>query len=188
MLVFPSNPDPEETSPRQDETFIGLITQHQKSILGFLVALVPSITDAEDILQRTNLVLWRKREQYEPHTNFKAWAFAIARWEALSFLKECKRGGWLIFNDKLADLVAERMAGFPDSKVNAIPDSLRQCMAKLSDSNRRLLQERYSNNLSLKQCAELFDRSEGSLKVTLHRLRIALRRCISKYPQTRSSS
>ncbi len=42
--------------------------------------------------------------------------------------------------------------------------------------------------MSLKECAELFDRSEGGLKVTLHRLRISLRRCISKFSNTPTSS
>lgn len=181
MLAFPSNSDPDDTPSKDDEIFVGMITRHQKAILAYLVTLVPRIADAEDILQRCNLVLWRKRQQFEPGTNFKAWAFAIARWEALAFLKESKRQQWLVFNDELASLVAERMATLPDSRIDSMPDSLRRCLGKLSESHRQLLLERYSKGRSLKECAERFDRSESGLKVTLHRLRVSLRRCISKY-------
>lgn len=188
MFAIPASYPPEDRPSGDGEAFVGLITQNQRSILGFLITLVPSAADAEDILQRTNLVLWRKRDQFEPGTNFKAWAFAIARWEALAFLKHSKKQGWLIFNDELAAKVAERMASVPDSQVHAMPDSLQHCLSKLSEAHRQLILERYSSGLSLRECSEKFDRSERGLKVTLHRLRITLRRCISKYTPSRTRS
>ncbi|MBK1827224.1 sigma-70 family RNA polymerase sigma factor [Haloferula rosea] len=181
MFAVPSSPDQGPASSPDDGEFVALMTRNQKSILAFLVALVPRVADAEDILQRTNLVLWRKRQQFELGTNFKAWAFAIARWEALAFLRESRRQGWLVFNDELASLVAERMASLPDSQIDSMPDSLRHCLGQLSESHRQLVFERYSRGLSLRECSERFDRSEQGLKVTLHRLRITLRRCVSKF-------
>ena len=188
MFALPRENDPENAHSDREEAFIGLVTRAQKPIFGFLMALVPRAEDAEDILQRTNVAMWRKRMEYEPGTNFKAWAFAFARWESRAFMSETKRKGWLVYNDDLAALVAERMSAIPDTRTDSMPDSLLHCLGKLSAKHRQLVLERYSSELSLKECAQLFDRSESGLRVTLHRLRITLRRCVSKYMDTSNLS
>jgi len=168
---------------RQMEELVGLITRHQVSLLAFLHAVVPNATDAEDLLQRVNLVLWRKREQFEAGTNFKAWAFSVARWEARAFFKERKRQDWLVFNDELTDLVAGRLASLPDVGVQSQPEALQHCLGRLSAPHRRLILDRYQSDRSIKDCAESVGRSEQGLRVTLHRIRIALRSCMDRYLQ-----
>jgi RNA polymerase sigma-70 factor, ECF subfamily len=188
MFALPNDAQPDEMPSQDDEAFIVLITRSQRPILAFLMALVPNLSDAEDILQRTNLVIWRKRSLFQPGTNFKAWAFSIARWEALAFRKESRREDWLIYNEELASIISERMANIPDTSINSMSDSLRHCLGQLSTHHRQLITERYSRGLSLREISERYDRSESGLKVTLHRLRISLRRCVSKYtpPQAKS--
>ena len=181
MFPLPASPDPSDEPPHQEEEFVSLITRNQRVILGFLMTLVPGSNDAEDILQRTNLVLWRKRDQFQIGTNFKAWAFAIARWEALAFFKESKRHSWLVFNDELTELVAAQMAVIPEKQLDTMPEALGHCLGKLSQTHREMILERYSRGQRLRECSKIFNRSESSLKVTLHRLRTTLRRCISQY-------
>ena len=176
--------DPNDFSEQAEETYISLVTRHQTSILAYLLTLVPSPSDADDILQRANIVLWRKRAQFQIGTNFKAWAFSIARWEALAFLKERKRENWLVFNDEVASLVADRMSSTPDPAVDLYPEALRCCLGRLSAAHRRLILDRYQMGRSLADCARRSGRTENSLKVTLHRIRITLRRCISRRLQS----
>lgn len=166
------------------EELVGLITRHQVSLLAFLHSVVPNATDAEDLLQRVNLVLWRKREQFEAGTNFKAWAFSVARWEARAFFKERKRQDWLVFNDELTTLIAERLASLPDAGVQSQPEALQHCLGRLSAPHRRLILDRYQAGRTIKDCAERAGRSEQGLRVTLHRIRIALRLCMDRQLQT----
>ena len=77
-----------------DGAYVTLLTQHQVNIQAFITSLLPGDPDIEDVLQRTNIVLWNKREQFEQNTNFKAWAFSIARWETKAWLTEKKRKDW----------------------------------------------------------------------------------------------
>lgn len=172
-----SNPDPDREA--REESFVALITRHQTTLLAYLLALVPNPPDAEDILQRANVVIWRKRDQFEPGTNFRAWAFSVSRWEALAFFKERKRENWLVFDEGLAGLVGDKLAAIPDGESDAMLEALRNCLGRLSDSHRGMILDRYQSGRSLKDCAKRFNRSENGLKVTLHRIRIELRRCIS---------
>jgi RNA polymerase sigma-70 factor (ECF subfamily) len=187
MLRSVKNPYSDEAAqPRgrddraHSEEFVALITRHQVALLAFLLSIIPSQQDAEDILQRTNIVLWRKRDQFQPGTNFKAWAFTVARWESLAFLKERKRSNWLVFNDELTSIVSERLASIPDADLQTQPQALAECLARLSETNRRLILDRYQTGRSIKECAERAGRSEQGLRVTLHRIRTALRHCITR--------
>ena len=187
MQPHPYNGPPDPNSRRREaveEEFVELITRSQTPLLAFLLSIIPRHADAEDVLQRTNVVLWRKREQFEMGTNFKAWAFATARWEALAYTKESKRKGWLVFNDELVELIGERLASVPDAEIKMYSVELRNCLNGLSSKHRRLILDRYQAGQSLKDCAKRFGRSEVGLRVTLHRLRITLRRCINKHLQT----
>jgi RNA polymerase sigma-70 factor (ECF subfamily) len=70
-----------------ESEFVLLITSHQAAIYAYVLTLLPDRVAAQDILQETNLVLCRKRDEFEPGTNFKAWAFSIAYWQTMAHLK-----------------------------------------------------------------------------------------------------
>ncbi len=159
---------------------MALLTQHQRVLLAFLLGLVPKREDAEEIRQRTNVVLWRKREDFTLGTSFRSWAFTVARWEARGFLREKGRKSWLVYDDEVAGLLADRLASLPVPAIGDRAIALRKCLGGLSKDHRKLLVARYDEGLSFQECAERFGRSEGGLRVTLHRLKIALRRCVVK--------
>ena len=165
-----------------DEAFVRLLTETQSELLAYVLCVAPADRDAEDIVQRCNIVLWRKRESFEPGTNFKAWAFAVARWEILAVMKERRSRDWLVFEDEIAELVGDHMAHLPDETVASISrgESLRNCLDRLSAAHRSLVIERYAEGWSVEECAKRHRRSAAGLRVTLHRLRHALRRCISQ--------
>lgn len=171
---------PDDGSTDPSEEFVALLTQHQRVLLAFILGLVPRRDDAEEIRQRTNVILWRKREDFELGTSFRSWAFTVARWEARGFLREKGRSSWLVYDDEVASLLADRLASLPVPAVGQRAIALRKCLGSLSREHRRLIVARYQEGLSFRECAERFERSEGGLRVTLHRLRTLLRRCVVK--------
>lgn len=68
------------------------ISQHQAALLAYILTLYPDRSEAHDILQETNVVLWQKVGEFQVGTNFKAWAFRIAYLQTLAHLKRIKRG------------------------------------------------------------------------------------------------
>ena len=171
---------PEDGAPDPSEEFVSLLTQHQRVLLAFILGLVPDRSHAEEIRQRTNIVLWRKRADFQSGTSFRSWAFPVARWEARGFITELGRKSWLVYDDEVANLLADRLASLPNPTLGKRGDALRKCLANLGEEHRRLILARYQQGLSFRECASRFHRSEAGLRVTLHRLKTALRRCIVK--------
>lgn len=158
--------------------FVAQLTSHQPALHAFLTSLLPGESAVDDILQQTNVVLWEKRASFEPGSNFKAWAFTVARWQARAWLTTQKRRNWLVFDDELADALSARFeAAAPEESSDSLT-ALRHCLGKLRESDRLLLLSHYQHGKSLQKCAQLFDRTANSLKVALFRLRAGLRRCI----------
>ena len=170
----------EDSSGEDDEAMMVLIATHQSSLKAFLRSLIPVGGDVDDVLQRANLVIWRKRAQFELGSNFKAWSFAVARWEALSYLKERKRESWLLYDSELAALVEKEMSDREESPWDDYREDLVGCLAKLSKPHQGLIHDRYGLGMSLAECSGKWEKSEGGLRVTLHRLRASLRECLQR--------
>ncbi|MFD2160395.1 sigma-70 family RNA polymerase sigma factor [Rubritalea tangerina] len=168
-----------ESSIPQAAPLVSLLTEHQADLWAYIITQMPGSPDVADVLQKTNLTIWTKQSEFTPGTNFRAWAFTIARFEILAHLKKHKRGNWLVFSDELIEVMGTETA-------EAIPDTstrlhlLEQCMGKLRQSHRELVNQRYMSADGLARYAASVGRSESSLYVTLHRVRATLRKCIEK--------
>ena len=49
---------------RDTEEFIELLTGAQSAVFGYIMSLVHDPTRAQDVLQETNITLWRKFQEY----------------------------------------------------------------------------------------------------------------------------
>ena len=165
-------------NPASDPAFISELTGHQEVMHAFLISLLPGVPDVDDILQRTNLVLWEKRTQFAAGTSFKSWALAVTYWEARAWMTERKRGDWLVIDDDLAQQIVSRIEAQPHQAANNADSALRACLAKLRDDDRLLVLSHHQHDKSLQECGRIFKRSPESLSVSLVRIRAALRRCI----------
>ena len=165
------------TSPSAE--FVSLLTEHQADLWAFIITQLPGSPDVGDVLQKTNLTLWNKQSDFQPGTDFRAWALATARFEVLAHLKKHKRGNWLVFNDELLDTIAtEAPETIPESSTRL--NLLEQCLQKLRPNHRELLTHRYQSKEGLDVYSRQSGRSVSSLSVTLHRIRATLRKCINE--------
>ena len=98
--------DADTAEVRRGEQFMALYSGHQRRLYLYTMTLLPASVDAEDVLQETNLVLWRKFDQYQPGTNFFAWACRITRYEVLKYRERRARAARLLDPD-VFDQLAE---------------------------------------------------------------------------------
>ena len=175
------NNEPEDRHSPEEEQVVGLIASNQSALLAHAIALMPNHSDAEDMLQRTNIILWRKRDRFKLGTNFGAWAFTVMRLEARKFYSKRKEKNWLIFDDEVASMVGDHLAEMPFRESSVRAEALRMCLNRLSVPHRQLVLDRYQAELTVAECASKMERSEGGLRVTIHRLRSTLRKCVEKY-------
>lgn len=172
------NENPEAS--RHLTEFVRLLTDHQAAIRGYIRVLIPNEFDIRDVLQNTNLFLWEKRDTFEPGSNFKAWAFAVARFRAMEHLKKLKRENRLVFDSELIELIdADCHEPWSDSMEREF-NALEHCLQLLNTKDRALIDARYSSRTPLAEYAARDGRSEASLRVILCRLRGILRACMDK--------
>lgn len=170
----------EAPDPLPDESsFVAELTAHQGVLLAYLTSLLPGESELDDILQSANIVIWKNRAQFEPGTSFKAWALSVAYWQARAWMTKRKRKSWLLFDDELTQSITDRFTTQPDLGPSASSTALRQCLGKLKEKDRLLILSHHQHDKSLDECSRIFNRPADSLKVSLCRIRAALRRCVN---------
>ena len=170
----------------QENEFVRQLTDVQSALRLYVRALMPGDPAAADVAQLANTRIWEKRADFTPGSNFKAWSFAIARFEVLSQRKRQARDARLIFSDGLDEVMADEIASLSEEQDRR-QQALKTCLGKLKAGERALLMHRYHEEAPLKAFAEQSGRSLGGLKVTLHRLRASLQACIRKTLSTAQS-
>jgi len=171
-------------NPQQLEGFVQRLTDHQSRIWAFVLAVVGKADLAQEILQETNLVLWRKAEEYDPSRPFWPWAKAVARNQVLAAWERMSRDR-LVFDPAVMGRIAARYADEPaDEKGDLRQLALISCIGKLPPGQRDLLDARYCRQVAVKRLAEQAGRSVSGLAVTLHRIRRALADCIDRTLET----
>ena len=165
---------------KEMQRFSSLLIDHQELLRSYIITQLPGSPDVRDVLQEVNIVLWEKQKSFRPGTNFGAWACTVARYKVLEHRrKEARRSGFLVFNEELSGLLAAEIQEREPELLEEQRWALEQCLAKLSPSNRRMLQARYdSSGGALERLAADTGRSNESLRVTLCRIRSSVRRCI----------
>ncbi len=157
--------------------YVQLVTRHQRDIYGFIRAMIPNASTADDLLQETNIALLKAAGRFKRGADFMPWATRIAYNKAIDHLRREKRHRGLIFNSELADKIAERIGSEPLASPARI-HALETCLAKLSPHDRDLLEARYQGNGTVRDIAREVQRSESALQNHFGKLREMLRHCI----------
>ena len=89
------NPDQTASNPADQQEFLRVFLANEREILRYVVALVPNLGDAQEIVQQTAVALWEKFDDYDRSRPFAPWACRFAlnvtrqwmarrqRWKAL---------------------------------------------------------------------------------------------------------
>ena len=122
------------------EEFVRLFSKGQLRILGFVHTLVANLPEAEDILQETSAILWKKWPEFEKDRDFVKWACGIARFEVFRMLRENKRRTLYLsvaVLNQIADVAmakADHSQEFEDSRV-----ALAACLRQLQEAEQNFI-------------------------------------------------
>ncbi|TWT99481.1 RNA polymerase sigma factor [Botrimarina colliarenosi] len=155
--------------------FVQLLTKAQLGLLRYITTLVGDPDAASNILQNTNLLLWKKADEFEMGTNFDAWATKIAYWQVKAFVRDRGRDRH-VFSEQLIVQLAEDSQELHDMDMTI--HLLRTCLQSLPGKNRELVSMRYNLGLSIQQLSSRLGKSPSAIKGSLLRARRALRDCI----------
>jgi RNA polymerase sigma-70 factor, ECF subfamily len=159
-----------------DDQLVQLIANCQRGLFLYICGLLFSADLAEDVLQETNLVLWKKRAEYQSGTNFYAWACQIAFYEVCKARDTLRRR-----MPAFSDLFLRRMAPPLEAIVktpNHLQEYLRECMGALADRDRVLIERRYEDGATTKSIADELGQSVRTVNRSLARIHESLFDCI----------
>lgn len=166
--------------PDPEETFIQLVVSHQAALRAFVLSLLPGSPDVNDVIQETNAEIWRKRGDFRIGTNFKSWMFSVAKFKVMSSWRDLqRRKEWAMPEEALVQLI-EQVESEGHLANGAKQEALRQCLKVLRPVDRGLILRRYIGDSTLAELSKEVGRGSDSLKVSLHRIRMALRICINR--------
>lgn len=162
----------------EKEQFLKLFLKENKRLFGFIVACVPSFSDAEDILQEVAATLWRKFDTFEEDSNFYGWAKQIAKYEISYYYRQKKKNVWKFDHDVLENIMDINEALDKSSDGRAI--ALQGCLKKLHESDINLIKLRYQRNMPARKIALDSDVSVSLLYKRLSAIYMMLRKCINR--------
>ena len=158
------------------ESFESLVRQFEKPRYHFLLTKTRDPHQAEDLLQDTFLITYRKLDRFNPVYPFSTWIFTIANRLAISHYRKQK------------SLVEEHEFATETTPVGKVME--REWARLLWAQAKRLLSENhftalrlfYSEGMTIDEVAFTMKRKPNSVKVWLHRARKRLARELNTKP------
>ncbi|SKA79922.1 RNA polymerase sigma-70 factor, ECF subfamily [Prosthecobacter debontii] len=162
----------------QHQRFLRALSTHEPTVRAYIRRLVPSRSDADDVMQEVVILLWEKFGEFREGAEFLPWAFGIARYKVLSWLRDRGRDR-LVLSEEVVDLIAEETAQ-DETRLDRQRRALETCTQKLEPEQRDLLMRAYQPQAQIQNIAVTSGRSVAGFYQWLHRIRRSLLDCIQR--------
>lgn len=169
---------PEDSSVAQ-QRFLSLFLRSEREIFRYVAALVPNVTDAEDIVQQTALALWEKFELYDPAHPFTPWACRFALNKARQWIERHHRWQALLEHGLGEELAQRRQELQPEFESRL--RHLEACLGRLPQEQRSLVCGYYYERASVETLAERSGRTTAATYKMLQRIRQTLQLCVENH-------
>lgn len=158
--------------------FEGLWHSSQLKAFRYAYKLTHNYAEAEDLTSDAYLRACRKFGDYQADRPFENWIFRILdrlnidrrRMQSRRVRSVSYDAPFAVGGDKVMFEVPSQTAGPEDELVVMVPsEELEQAMVGLNASYRRLLEDVFVHQISIKELADMGDTCEGTLRSRLHR-------------------
>lgn len=155
-----------------------MVGVYDRTLFGYILALVPNFADAEEIAQQVRLRLWEQFDEYDPEKDFGAWAKTIAHYLVLAHRKSSSQKR-IQFNTETIDAIAQEVSSFAEREDDR-KWAMQECLGKMEEPKRRLLMRYYSTGNTLREIAAEVGRSFDAVRHSVLRTRLALADCVER--------
>lgn len=164
---------------RGEETaFRLLVHRWEREVRAFLIHMLSSVEEAEDLTQDTFVQVFNKADGYQGEGKFQSWLFRIAGNLARSKLRRRKILGWVSFNPDIHDkagtgddpakaLVKKNEAQIVHSALSGLPQRQRQALVLHRFQGLKYKEIAEAMDISVSAVESLIQRAMGELRQTL---------------------
>ncbi len=161
----------------QVERFVKLLTANQHRIYTYILSMMPNSSDADDIMQETTTIMWRKFSDYQAGTDFVAWGNAIAYYTTMNYRR--KKKNVLHLSDEAIEALSFHTPKTTERMEHQM-DRLSDCVKNLEIQDQRIVYMRYNQEMDVKTIAERLDMQLRRVYRHITRIHSLLLRCISR--------
>jgi RNA polymerase sigma-70 factor (ECF subfamily) len=145
--------------------FRSLYDRHADRVFRFAISIVRRAHLAEDVLQETMIVVWKRAKTFRGDAKVSTWILGIARNVAFNLLRKEKRG------DRLPD--EKPVDANPAQRVE-MAIRVERALQALPDHHREVMHLVFYEEMNLREAAEVLGIPEGTVKSRMHHARRAL--------------
>ena len=178
-LLYVAGPSAIYFQASDQEEFHRLFVQSQRRIFGYILTLLPRLTDAEEVFQQTCVIVLGKAAQFTPGTDFVGWACQIAQYEVYNYPSAAARRATRS-DDALLKTESPACPAQNADLLEEELDALRRCVEKISPSDRHLIQKQYRRRVTSQALAAELGRPANSVYKAIWRIRRKWRECVER--------
>jgi RNA polymerase sigma-70 factor (ECF subfamily) len=142
-----------------------LYARHHVRVYRFILRIVRDVTMAEDLASQVFLDVWRAARQFEGRSQVSTWLLSIARFKALTALRQRRHED--IDQDDMLEIADE--AETPEASLDRSTTSaiLRACVAKLSPAHREIINLVYYHEKSVEEVGAIIGVPQSTVKTRM---------------------
>jgi RNA polymerase sigma-70 factor (ECF subfamily) len=160
--------------------FRELVDRHYGSVWACVSVLTGRSADTEDLVHQAFLLAFERLADGGGFAGDPGkWLRGTARHLVFAWWREKRRLPEAVAGRLEALAARQEEDAFSRADRAEIRAALRECLAKLSEEERRLVHRRYEEDEGLARIAESLGLNAVTIRTRLHRIRQALRRCLA---------
>ena len=163
------------TAQGEEAAFGLLVLRWEADVRAFLVSMLGSIEEAEDLAQETFVKVHRQAGRYRAEGRFRSWLLRIAGNLARSRLRRRKILRWVSFDAVRHDPPDWRLAPDEDLQARQRAAAVRAAVADLPDRQRQALVLHRYQGLKYKEIAETMGTTVPGVESLIQRALASLR-------------
>ena len=159
-----------------------LFRQHHRALYAFIRLRVGYDEAAEEIVNDTFMVAFRKPHRFNGQCDYRTWLIAIAKRLCSNWLRKNAKVRQVeaeALSDDHAEMIpAETIAALELLEAQQLKDAMQICIDRLPERQREAIYWHWHQELKLSDIATNMDCSEGTIKTQLHHARNKIINCL----------
>jgi len=164
------------TAAGDEVAFRQLVARWEQPVFAFLVHMLGSVDEAQDLAQDTFLKVYDQAHRYRPEGRFRSWLLRIAGNKARSVLRRRKVLRWVNFDPVSHDRAAPGDDPGQTLERAETRQRVREAVAALPERQREAVVLKRFQGLSYKEIAEVLGTTVPAVESLLQRAAAILRR------------
>jgi len=173
-----------EMSKQKERQFGDIYDDHIDKIYRFIFLKVDSENTAQDVTAQVFTKGWKKFKSGARIDNISAYLYQIARAEIANYYRGSRKYK-VISVESTAEIVDTEQDIEKAQIKKADIDAAKELLGQLNEDAQNVLVWKYLDNYSNKEIAKMLNKSEGAVRVMVHRALAQLReKAAGKWPQS----